>query len=117
MHHDGYLYGSSGQSSGNADLRCIRLTDGEVMWRQTGLRRSTQLLVDGHLVALGEYGELWLVRATPERFEKVAETVLKKNGKPLLRHPAWNAPVQSHGLLYLAGKGKLVAVELIPPKK
>ncbi|MEM1206978.1 MAG: PQQ-binding-like beta-propeller repeat protein [Acidobacteriota bacterium] len=117
IHHGGYLYGSSGRSSGNSDLRCVDMATGEVKWKQPGLRRSTQLFVDGHLVALGEYGELWLVKARPDRFEKVAETVLEDDGKPLLRHPAWNSPVLSHGLLYLVGKGRMVAVELIPPSR
>ena len=36
------------------------------------------------------------------------------DGRPLLRHPAWNAPILAHGLLYVRGKDRLVALELIP---
>ena len=32
----------------------------------------------------------------------------------LLRYPAWSPPVLSHGILYLRGKGRLAAFELIP---
>ena len=35
---------------------------------------------------------------------------------PLQSYPAWNAPVLSHGLLYLRGKDTLVALEVIPPE-
>jgi hypothetical protein len=34
----------------------------------------------------------------------------------LLSHPCWAAPVLSHGLLYVRGKGRLVCFELIPPR-
>jgi len=86
-----------------------------VKWSEPGLSRSTLLLVDGHLVVLTEYGRLLLVRAHPERFHKVSELELKdRNGRPLLRHPAWNPPILSHGLLYVRGKDRLVALELIP---
>ncbi|RMH21603.1 MAG: hypothetical protein D6696_05465 [Acidobacteria bacterium] len=115
IHHRGILYGSSGQSSGDAELRAVELGTGKVRWSKPGLRRSTLIYADGHLVVLGEYGELWLVEATPERFHLVTETVLKEGDRPLLQHPAWNAPVLAHGLLYLRGKDRLVAVELIPP--
>jgi len=69
-------------------------------------------------VLLAEYGELWLIEASSEGFHKVAEAKpADADGKPLLRHPAWNAPVLSHGLLYLRGKDRLIALELIPTKK
>ncbi len=34
--------------------------------------------------------------------------------RQLLRYPAWSPPVLSHGILYLRGKGRLAAFELIP---
>lgn len=112
--HEGHLYGVSGRGSGDAELRCIHLETGEVRWREKLPGRSSMLLADGHLVLLAEYGELWLVEANAERFRKVAEAKpADASGKPLLRHPAWNAPVLSHGLLYLRGKDRLIALELI----
>lgn len=38
-------------------------------------------------------------------------------GRPLLKHPAWNAPILSHGLLYVRGKDRLVALVLVPPSR
>jgi len=116
--HEGTLYGVSGRGSGDAELRALALDTGEVHWRQKLPGRSSMIYADGYLVLLAEYGELWLVKANPERFEKVAEAKpAGADGEPLLRHPAWNAPVLAHGLLYLRGKDRLIVLELIPAPK
>ena len=93
----------------------MELDTGEVKWRKPGLARSTLLLVDGHLVVLTEYGRLLLVKATPAAYTQVAELTPKDvSGKSLLRYPAWAPPALSDGMLYLRGKGGLLALELIP---
>ncbi|MCG8462541.1 MAG: PQQ-like beta-propeller repeat protein [Holophagales bacterium] len=116
VHVDGVLYGSSGRAGGSSDLRAVELATGEVLWAQPGLRRATVLYVDGHLVVLGEYGELVLVKADPERHVRVADWTPKDaQGDPLLRFPAWNAPILAQGILYVRGKDRLLALELIPP--
>ena len=113
--HDGVLYGSSGRNSGDSELRAVDFASGEVLWRRPGLKRANLLYVDGHLLVLGEYGELVLIEATPEAYRQVADLTPKDAaGKPLLRFPAWGPPVLSHGLLYLRGKDNLLAMELIP---
>jgi len=125
IHVDGYLYGCSGRNPPDADLRCIRWSDGQVMWIQqeplATRERSSLLLVDGHFVVLGEYGSLKLVRATPERYELVSEANLLRNDeshpafgpRPLLKYPAWAAPILSHGLLLVRGDDRVVCLELI----
>lgn len=122
VYHQGYFYASSGKSSGSAELRCIEHLTGRVVWSQPGLGRSTLLYVDGHLLVLGEYGELRLIRATPERYDLAAKVnlskkkVLQSGGgeMPLLAFPVWNAPILAHGRVYLLGKNTLVSLELIP---
>lgn len=117
IHLDGYLYGSSGRHTANAELRCIRAEDGQVMWSEPNLTRCSLLYVDGHFVCLGEYGTLRLVRATPDQYDEVARIDLEEDGPlggPLLRYPAWAAPVLSHGLLYVRGETNLACLELIP---
>lgn len=114
IHDDGYLYGSSGRHSGPAELRCIELETGRVMWSEPGLTRSSLLEVDGHFICLSEDGVLRLLKVTPERYELVDRLALKDNaGRPLIKYPAWGAPVLSHGLLYVRGKGRLVCLEVI----
>jgi outer membrane protein assembly factor BamB len=114
---DGYLYGSSGRHDSNAELRCIDWKTGEVKWKQPRLARTSLLYADGHFVVLGEYGQIVLIKATPEKFAPVAAVVLKSpEGDPLLKDPCWSAPILSHGLLYVRGNDLLVCLELIPEK-
>jgi len=123
VHHDGYLYGSSGRHTNEAELRCVELATGNVTWSVPGLSRSSLMYVDGHFVCLTEYGELLLFKANPEKFELVSRVLLRdKNAReipgfgapPLLRYPAWAAPVLSHGLMYVRGENRLVCLEVIP---
>lgn len=142
IHHEGYLYGSSGQGSAEAELRAVEYASGKIMWSEPGLGRATLLYVDGHLVVFTERGRVLLVEATPERYNVVADAtpllpkaaVVETEGpskstgearteeqkgrdgvtRQLLRYPAWSPPVLSHGILYLRGKGRLAAFELIP---
>lgn len=142
IHLGGTLYGSSGQGSGEAELRAVDYASGKVRWSEPGLGRATMLYVDGHLVVFTERGQLLLVEATPDRYNLVADATpllpqepsvetaepSKSTGesrtdegtggegtaRQLLRYPAWTPPVLSHGVLYLRGKGRLAAFELIP---
>ncbi len=125
---DGFLYGSSGENSDDAELRCIDLATGKVKWSEPGLGRASLMYVDGHLVCLTENGHVHLLRATPEKYDAVASFVPKnkeKDAEPaagesapnLLTYPAWAAPILSHGLLYLRGHDQLACFELIPAAK
>ena len=112
--YDGYLYGSSGRHEYNAELRCIEAMTGKVMWSHPGLTRSSLLYVDGHFVCLSEDGQLRLLQANHRRYQEVTSIQLTDSeGQPLLRRPAWAAPVLSHGLLYVRGSDRLVCAELI----
>jgi outer membrane protein assembly factor BamB len=126
IHVDGYVYGSSGRHTQNAELRCVELATGKVMWSEPALTRCSLLLVDGHFICLAEDGTLMLLKVNPKKFDEVSRVELKapdKDGKPdpngeeLLQYPCWAAPILSHGLLYVRGKDRLVCLELIPAKK
>jgi outer membrane protein assembly factor BamB len=120
IEHEGFLYGSSGQGSGEAELRAVEYASGKIVWSEPGLGRVTLLYLDGHLVVYTERGRLLLVEATPERYNVVADATPRLPGAAavekhqLLRHPAWSPPVLSRGVLYLRGAGRLAALELIP---
>ena len=119
VYHDGVVYVSSGEKSPNAELRAVDLATGEVHWSQPRLARTQLLYVDGHFVVQSEVGDLLLIRATAESYQQVAH--LRLQGEigdrtvDLLRYPAWAAPVLAHGVLYVRGKDRLAALELIPP--
>lgn len=127
IHHHGYGYGCSGRHTENAALRCFDWKTGEVKWSEPGTTRASLLYVDGHFVGLGEYGQLFLFKANPEKFELVAEADLNdatagpvlpgaEGGRSLLKYPCWAAPILSHGLLYVRGDDRLLCLELIPRK-
>jgi outer membrane protein assembly factor BamB len=118
IHVDGYVYGSSGRHQNEAELRCVELATGKVMWREPGLTRSSLLWIDGHFVCLGEDGWLRLLKVNPRKYEEVSSVLLKgRDGQPLLEEPCWAAPIVSNGLLYARGKDRLVCLELIPATK
>jgi outer membrane protein assembly factor BamB len=124
VYHDGYLYGSSGRHEYNAELRCIEWKTGNVMWSEPGLTRCSLLYADGHFICLSEDGMLRLLRATPEKYDLVAEwTPIAKTAaanpfgfgpRPLLAPYAWAAPILSHGLMYVRGEHHVLCLELIP---
>jgi outer membrane protein assembly factor BamB len=119
IHHDGYVYGSSGRHRDNAELRCVELATGKVQWSEPGLTRSSLLYVEGHLVCLTEFGELILLRANPQKYDEVARLRLEdpQSVRSLLLYPCWAAPILSHGLLYVRGKDQLVCLELVRSKE
>jgi hypothetical protein len=119
IYHDGYLYGSHGQGSGEAELRAVEYTTGKVAWRAPGLGRATLLYT--------ERGRVLLVEATPERYHVLADVTptlpATANGsadapparpRQLLEYPAWSPPVLSRGVLYLRAKDRLAAFGLTP---
>jgi outer membrane protein assembly factor BamB len=116
IHHNGYLYGCSGRNTGDADLRCIELGTGKVMWSERRMGRTSLLMVDGHFVCLGEDGELRLLKVNPTKYEEVSrwEARAPNEEKPLLEYPCWAAPILSNGLLYIRSENRLVCLELIP---
>jgi outer membrane protein assembly factor BamB len=124
---DGYLYGSSGRHSENAELRCIEWKTGKVMWSEPGLARASLMAIDGHFLCMGEYGQLTLLKINPHKYEPVATAdladpvlggqLLGGADQPLLKPYCWAAPVVSHGLMYLRGDGRLACFELIPPRQ
>ncbi len=127
--HDGHLYGSSGRNAGDALLVCADWKTGAIRWSEAGLGRSSMVWVDEHLIVLGEFGDLVLVKATPDRYEEVSrtrlvaaaadarntagQTTVQGMGDDLLVAPCWAAPVIAHGYLYVRGQGRLVCLDLL----
>jgi outer membrane protein assembly factor BamB len=119
IYHEGYVYGSSGRHTPQADLRCVEFETGKVMWSQPRLTRSSLLMVDGHFVCLSEDGTLRLLKVNPQKYEEISvvELMDPRTKQPLLEYPCWAAPILSNGLMYLRGEERLVCVELIPQRK
>jgi outer membrane protein assembly factor BamB len=106
VHRDGFVYGTDGRHESGANLRCIELMTGRVRWTaERGLGRASFLMADGHLVALGERGDLALIEVSPERY-------VEKARARVLQYPCWTPPVLAHGRLYLRSENRLVCLDL-----
>ena len=110
IHVDGYVYGSSGRHENEAQLRCVELATGKLMWSQKGLERCSLTQIDGHFLCMCERGDLLLLKINPNKYEIVARWSTE------LDFPSWAAPVVANGLMYVRGKDRLLCVELIPKK-
>jgi outer membrane protein assembly factor BamB len=107
---NGYVYGYSGNSTSiKGELVCLRLTDGQVMWKTQEAGMGTLAYADGYLVCLDIKGNLCLVEANPEKFVKSGEF---KTAIPNVRHPAWTAPVIANGRLYLRYLQSIVCYDI-----
>lgn len=117
--HDGHVYGCSGRNANDGELRCVEFATGTVKWAERRTTRCTLLKVDGHLISLGEQGELRLIKLNPAKYDEVSRWEV-----PGLGYPSWAPPALSCGVLYVRGKSDggrdantLAAFELIPVKK
>lgn len=115
VHRDGHVWASSGRNAGDAQLVCVDVDSGAVRWSEGGLGRSSVTLVDGHLLVLGEYGDLVLARASTDRFEEVSRVrpLDPATGRELLVAPCWAAPVVARGLTWVRGAGRVVCLDLL----
>lgn len=107
--HEGFLYGCDGEKTSTAELTCVDFATGDIKWSVPRLGRSSVTYCDGHLIVMAEYGQLFLVRATPEKFERVASY----EGDLKFRYPCWSAPVVADGKLIVRGKNKVACFQLL----
>jgi outer membrane protein assembly factor BamB len=106
IHHEGYVYGYHGRHENSTVLRCISLNDGKVQWDgPPGLGRSTAIMAEGHLIVVGERGDLALIEVNPDRY-------IEKARARLFNYPAWAPPALAGGLLYVRDETQLVCIDL-----
>ncbi|HIB91346.1 TPA: hypothetical protein EYO57_29835 [Candidatus Poribacteria bacterium] len=114
IHHQGYLYGCSGRHTQGSSLRCIELQTGRVMWSDPINERTSLLYVNEHLISLGEFGRLMLIRVNPKKLDVLSSVQLSRQHG--LKYPLWAAPVLSNGFLYIRSKDQLLCFDLTPSK-
>ena len=91
--NDDKLYGFSHYKKGQ--LFCLAAETGDILWQGPGRsgQNATFLSVPGHVLALLDTGELQVVKATDDKFNKVASYEVSEE-------PTWAAPVLlSDGIL------------------
>lgn len=104
----GQLYGTD---EGGA-LKCLNWSDGKVRWEAKG--RDQRLGMGGtyvrwgdKLIALGENGTLYLLKATPEGQESIGQIKAFQGAGEV-----WAAPIVSQGRLYVRGGGRLACFDI-----
>ena len=108
---DGYVYGLD-----EGIMVCIDPQNGKRLWkgRRSGLRgrygHGQMLLVDDHIVALTETGELVLIEPSPEELKVLGTTkVLADDEK------TWNPLTIAYGKAYVRNALEVACYDLRPP--
>lgn len=95
-----YVYGFD-----NGILKCIDSQTGDEMWKARGYAKGSLLVADGHLIVLGEKGQLGVVEVTPEAFRE-------KERFEVLHAKTWTMPTLADGRLFVRSERELVAYDL-----
>lgn len=102
--HDGYIYGFD-----DAILTCIDANTGEQEWQQRGFQKGSLIFADGHLIILGERGNLALVEATPTGYKEKAKA-------EVLRGKCWTMPTLAGGKLYIRNQSEMLCLDMVGKK-
>ncbi|RMD80522.1 MAG: hypothetical protein D6820_06570 [Lentisphaerae bacterium] len=106
MAKDGYIYGVDGQA-GRGKLVCLDARTGQLKWKANDTRFGTFITVGDKIIYLNDTGELFVIAANPQRYEKLI------SWKTPLGRTCWTRPIYANGMLYCRNdKGKLIAIDL-----
>jgi outer membrane protein assembly factor BamB len=106
VYHAGHVYGLHGRQESGMTLRCISVADGKVAWEASDrLQGGTLILVGDKLLLHTESGELWIIQATPEKFQLLRSSQITRAGHR--SHAAF-----ANGLLYARDAEKMVVVKV-----
>ena len=100
--YEGHLYGFD-----NSILKCLDAASGEEQWKTRGYAKGTLIIADGHLIVLGEGGELGLIEATPTAF-------IEKTKVQILNGRCWTVPSIAEGRIYIRNESEMVSLEVAP---
>jgi outer membrane protein assembly factor BamB len=103
---DGHLYGSDGDESKTASLKCIDFATGAEKWNAAEVGFCSLMAADGKLIVLSAQGELILAKADPAKFEPISRT-------SILSGRCWSVPVLANGRIYARNAaGDMVCVSV-----
>jgi len=102
--HQGYIYGFD-----DGILACIDANTGEQQWQQRGFQKGSLIFADGHLIILGERGNLALAEATPSAYKEKATA-------EVLRGKCWTMPTLAGGKLYVRNQSEILCLDMVGKK-
>ncbi|MCI0458448.1 MAG: PQQ-like beta-propeller repeat protein [Gemmataceae bacterium] len=76
VHHDGRLYGLSGEFDKDIDLNCVDLKTGKLLWSQKKVGKGAITLAQGQLFMTTKAGDLVLVNANPKGYLELSRVRL-----------------------------------------
>ncbi len=92
---DGYLYGMFGfKEYGDGPVKCIDMTTGRVVWEEGGFGAGNVTLAGETLIALSDYGDVVLIKASPDKFQELGR-------KKAVGGKCWSTPVLANGRIYV----------------
>jgi outer membrane protein assembly factor BamB len=120
-HHGGlvvvgdHVYGTGDRKKGtdrkNADLKCMEIKTGKIVWENESIGKGSITYADGHLIVRSENpktGGIALVEASPEGYKEKGRFALPdQTGRN-----SWAYPVVAHGRLFIRNGEGLYAFEL-----
>ncbi len=110
IYSDGSIYGMHGRHESESVFRCLNALTGEIKWTSgRGLGRSSFLMAQGHLIVLGERGDLALIRVSDTQYDE-------RFRLRVLDYPSWTPPILAQGLLYLRSETQLKCYDLTPAR-
>ena len=98
---EGHLYGLNENR-----LVCLNAEDGSLKWRGDKFGYGQIIAASGHLIILGDAGDLALVEMNPNEF------VLKAKFKALEGGRTWNYPALYQGLLFIRNSYEMACYDL-----
>lgn len=102
---NGYLYGFHGRQEAGAQLRCVELKTGRVLWSQPGLRYGTLTLINKEIWVLTERGEVARINASPKAYK------VNQRAK-ITRGEVRAFPAIAQGRFYFRDENQLVCLRL-----
>jgi outer membrane protein assembly factor BamB len=95
-----YLYGLDGGM-----LSCLKLSDGQRMWKEGRYGAGQLLLVGDKLIIVSEKGQVACVAAKPNDYEELWRM-------DAIKGKTWNHPAIARGRLFVRNMGEMVAYDL-----
>ena len=100
-----YLYGFHGRQERGSLLRCIRISDGKIMWSASPFGTGHLIRVGGIALCLTEKGELFLFETKPSGFEVDFRQQILGPGRAYFAY--------SKGSIFARDKRRLIRLDLI----
>lgn len=104
-----WVYGFSGNDTGEVELKCIEFATGQPRWAESGLGLGSLMAAGERLIILSGEGELVIAKASPDGFAPSARA-------QVLEGKCWTVPVLANGSIYCRNAtGQLVCIDVQSP--